>query len=283
MNFEKKQNCIIISVSSKDIVFCLSVYKTGDVILTPYKHIQNIYKKLGINAIRTRYLLLWVLLSRRKLIYIFGQGPTFFLLYLRKILNKFKKKIYYSDAYLQMPTEMIEPSPTLYNESIQEYFPNWLVRFLKFALYGANGYYWLHACFIIADPIVDINHNITLNCENKVIILDEILILFPTLLDFKRIASKYPLYLKRKSRGGGEVIIDPEVLKVFTEHTDTIVPMELYSDYHAIIGVYSTALGMPNSMSVCRIVGETSYYDQIENAASYMPETLEELYTHLGC
>jgi hypothetical protein len=283
MTSNKKQNSVIVSVSSKDVVYCLSVYEPGDVILTPYKSIQRVYNKLGIKAIQTRYLFLWVLLSRWKMIYIFGQGPTFFLLYFRKVLYIFKKRMYYSDAYLKMQTRMMEPSPVLYNDIIYSYFPDWLIRFLKFGLYSANGYYWLHSCFIIADPIVEINSKITLNCKNKVIILDEILILFPSLLDFKRIASKYPLYLKRKSRGGGMVKVDPEVLKLFLEHTDTIVPMELYSDYHAIIGNYSTALSMPNSISVCRIVGESSYYDQIENAASYMPETLEELYTHLGC
>ena len=78
MTSKKKQNSLIVSVSSKDIIYCLSVYESGDAVLTPYKHIQHVYNKLGIKTIRTKYLFLWVLLSKWKMIYVFGQGPTFF-------------------------------------------------------------------------------------------------------------------------------------------------------------------------------------------------------------
>ena len=291
MTSKKKQNSLIVSVSSKDIIYCLSVYESGDAVLTPYKHIQHVYNKLGIKTIRTKYLFLWVLLSKWKMIYVFGQGPTFFLLYFRKVLSLFKKRLFYSDAYLAIQTRMTEPLPTLQSKTIYQYFPDWLVRFLKFGLYGENGYYWLNSCFIIVDPIVAINPKITVNCKNHVIILDEILIDFPNLLDFKRLASKHPLYLKRKSHGWGDFKVDPEVLKNFSEHIDTIVPIEFYRDYHTIIGSRSTSLGMPNSISICKLDEAKVTFrsvatrgdNQVESVASYMPETLEELYLYLDC
>lgn len=275
----KSQNKIIISVSSADIIYCLSIYESGDVILTPYKAIQNIYSKLGIKTKQTRFLFLAVLFSKRKFIFIFGQGPTFFLLYFRKVFLLLKKEFYYSDAYLKMQSRMVEPSPILgFEDYIHSYFPDWLQRFLGFGLFNGGSYYWLQCCFIIADPIVPINNKFTINCANCIIILDEILILFPNLLDFKRMALKYPLYLKRKSRSGGMIEVNPDVLELFTEHTDTIVPIELYSGYHAIIGNNSTALKMPKSISVCKIIGQPNYYSE-----AFIPESLEELYLYLAC
>jgi hypothetical protein len=159
----------------------------------------------------------------------------------------------------------------------QSYFPGWLQQLLKFDYCSEGNYYFLH-CFTMMEPIIQVNPRIKLNCNNSLIILDEILILFPKLLDFKRLAKKYKLYLKRKSRKVGMIEVDPDVLKLFTEHEETILPVELYGGYHAIIGNNSTALKMPKSISVCIFTGEPDY-----NWAETKPKTLEELYLYLEC
>ena len=171
---------------------------------------------------------------------------------------------------------MLQPPATFMFASTHSHFPEWLQRLVRFDICNEKSYYFLH-CITMMEPIVEANPKIKINCNNSIIFLDEVLILFPELLDFKRIALKYNLYLKRKSRSA-RITVAPDILKFFTEHSETIIPMELYSGYHAIIGNNSTALKMPQSISVCKIAGEPDY-----NWAIFKPETLEELYLHLDC
>lgn len=274
----KSENKLIISICSRDVIYCLSVFEPGDVILAHNKAIQNVYFKLGVKANYTRFLFLSVLFSSSTIVYVFGQGPTFKILFFRKLLSKLGKRIFYSDSYQNIESCMIDPDPSITLDAIYKYFPDWLQRFLGIGFFSAGNYYFFHA-FTMMEPTIPIIKKFEINCDNSVVILDEILILYPNLLDYKRIASKYKMYLKKKSRKSGFLKVDPSILTWFFEHGDTIVPIELYSDYRAIIGNNSTALFMPKSISVSKIVGEPNHW----MAATFIPDTLEELYLYLEC
>jgi hypothetical protein len=270
-------NKLIISVCSTDVIHCLTVYEPGDVIVTPYKPIQKIYEKLGIEVKQPSFLFLVTLFSKYRLIHIYGQGPTFYILYFRRLFLLFNKNIIYSDSYLQVKTRMLQPPANFMYEGVKLHFPEWLQRLVGFDYCSEGTYHFLH-CRTMMEPIIEVNPKIAVDCKNSIIILDEILILFPKLLDFNRLASKHTLYLKRKSRSSGMIDFEPSVLELFTEYTETIIPIEMYSGYHSIIGHNSTALKMPKSISICQIVGQPNY-----NWATFVPDSLEELYIHLDC
>jgi hypothetical protein len=276
MTSKKKQNSVIISVCSNDVRFCLSVYKEGDIILTPYMPIEMIYNKLGIPVILSKNLFLWVLFSKIKMVYIFGQGPTFFILYFQRFLRLFGKKLYFSDSYLSLNVAQLAPEPNIGHESVKLYFPRWIARLLKFEPCYDGGFFWLQSYSII-EPMVQIKTTYNIQAANCLIILDEVFMIDQNILDIQRLAARYKLYLKRKSRGG-VVKIDQKILTFFEEHVDTIIPIELYSNYIAIIGNHSIALNMPNSISLFEI---TRFGCEVPLA--YTPESLYELYNHLNC
>lgn len=267
---------VIISVSSNDLRCCLSVFEAGDIILTPYKPIERLYIKLGIPVIRKKNLFLWVLFSKYKQIYVFGQGPTFLILYLQNFLALFGKKLYFSDSHLMSKKRKISPNPTIGYEYVKTYFPRWLTKLVKFDLCYDGGFFWLES-YSMMEPMVELKTTYNFHVDNFLIILDEVFIIDPNILDIPRLAARYKLLLKRKSRSS-IIKIDPKILTFFEEHEDTIVPLELYSNYCAIIGNHSTALKMPRSISLFRITGFA-----YEAPTAYTPKTLHELYLHLNC
>ena len=80
---------LIISISNNDINFCLSAYNQNDLIITPYNPIYNVYKKLNVNSKQIKYIFLFFICSKYKTVYIFGQGPSFLILYFRKLFKLF--------------------------------------------------------------------------------------------------------------------------------------------------------------------------------------------------
>jgi hypothetical protein len=275
MHFSEKSK-IILSVSSNDLRCCLSVFDVGDIILTPYKPIERLYNKLGIPIIRNKYLYLRVLFSKYKQIYVFGQGPTFFILYFRNFLALFGKRVYFSDSHLMSEKRQISPNPTIGFEYVRTYFPRWLTKLVKFEPCYDGGFFWLES-YTMMEPMVELKKTYNLHVDNFLIILDEVFIIDSNILDIPRLAARYKLLLKRKSRSS-IIKIDPKILTFFKEHEDTIVPIELYSNYSAIIGNHSTALKMPRSISLFQITGFA-----YEAPTAYTPKTLHELYLHLNC
>jgi hypothetical protein len=135
----KENSKLIISLCSADIVYCVSVYKKGDKIITPYAAIAKIYNQLGVPIKVTALLFLNALFCRKKNIFIFSQGPTFWILYLRTFFKIIKKNVCYSECYLTpKKRELLTVESMTIGENIhlKSYLPPYLQKFLRLGIFS---------------------------------------------------------------------------------------------------------------------------------------------------
>lgn len=273
----KENSKLIISICSTDVIYCVSVYKKGDKIITPYAAIGEIYYQLGIPVKVTGALFLNALFCMGKEIYIFSQGPVFWILYLRNIFKIIKKKVFYSECYLrskQRELLTVESMTIGENIHIKSYLPLSLQKFLRLGVFSDGGYTWIQ-CFTFMDPLPTIDiRQYGIKCKGELVILDEILIDYPDLLDFERISKSDNIIVKRKSRkGGGWKLPDDKLKYCAPINGKNIVPLELWSGYKFILGYMSTALKLERAVSLEKIVDS-----KFISASTYKPESLTELY-----